>query len=29
VLFYNDDGLQSYLGWEELHRMRAAARAAK
>ena len=28
VLFYNDDGLQSYLGWEELHRMRAAAGAA-
>jgi anti-sigma factor ChrR (cupin superfamily) len=27
VLFYNDDGLQSYLGWEELHRMRQAARA--
>jgi anti-sigma factor ChrR (cupin superfamily) len=26
VLFYNDDGLQSYLGWEELHRMREAAR---
>jgi anti-sigma factor ChrR (cupin superfamily) len=25
VLFYNDDGLQSYLGWEELHRMRKAA----
>jgi anti-sigma factor ChrR (cupin superfamily) len=25
VLFYNDDGLQSYLGWEELHRMRGAA----
>ena len=25
VLFYNDDGLQSYLGWEELHRMREAA----
>jgi anti-sigma factor ChrR (cupin superfamily) len=25
VLFYNDDGLQSYLGWEELSRMRAAA----
>ena len=24
VLFYNDDGLQSYLGWEELHRMRGA-----
>jgi len=28
VLFYNDDGLQSYLGWEELHRMREAARNA-
>jgi anti-sigma factor ChrR (cupin superfamily) len=27
VLFYNDDGLQSYLGWEELHRMREAAKA--
>jgi anti-sigma factor ChrR (cupin superfamily) len=27
VLFYNDDGLQSYLGWEELHRMREAALA--
>ena len=26
VLFYNDDGLQSYLGWEELARMRAAAK---
>jgi anti-sigma factor ChrR (cupin superfamily) len=25
VLFYNDDGIQSYLGWEELHRMRKAA----
>jgi anti-sigma factor ChrR (cupin superfamily) len=25
VLFYNDDGIQSYLGWEELHRMRSAA----
>ncbi len=25
VLFYNDDGIQSYLGWEELHRMRDAA----
>jgi anti-sigma factor ChrR (cupin superfamily) len=25
VLFYSDDGLQSYLGWEELHRMRSAA----
>jgi anti-sigma factor ChrR (cupin superfamily) len=24
VLFYSDDGLESYLGWEELHRMRAA-----
>jgi anti-sigma factor ChrR (cupin superfamily) len=29
VLFYNDDGLQSYLGWEELHRMREAAKAAQ
>jgi anti-sigma factor ChrR (cupin superfamily) len=28
VLFYNDDGLQSYLGWEELHRMRAGAQQA-
>jgi anti-sigma factor ChrR (cupin superfamily) len=28
VLFYNDDGLQSYLGWEELHRMREAAKQA-
>ena len=28
VLFYNDDGLQSYLGWEELHRMREAAKAS-
>jgi len=27
VLFYNDDGLQAYLGWEELHRMREAAKA--
>ena len=26
VLFYNDDGLQSYLGWEELHRMRESAK---
>jgi anti-sigma factor ChrR (cupin superfamily) len=26
VLFYNDDGLQSYLGWEELHRLREAAK---
>jgi len=26
VLFYNDDGLQYYLGWEELHRMREAAK---
>jgi len=24
VLFYNDDGLTSYLGWEELERMREA-----
>jgi hypothetical protein len=24
VLFYNDDGFTSYLGWEELHRMREA-----
>jgi anti-sigma factor ChrR (cupin superfamily) len=29
VLFYNDDGLQSYLGWEELHRMREGAKAAQ
>lgn len=27
VLFYNDDGLQSYLGWEELHRIRESAKA--
>ena len=27
VLFYNDDGLQSYLGWEELHRRRQATEA--
>ncbi len=27
VLFYNDDGLQSYLGWEELHRLRESAAA--
>ena len=27
VLFYGDDGLESYLGWEELQRMRAAARS--
>ncbi len=27
VLFYNDDGLQSYLGWEELHRLRESAKA--
>lgn len=26
VLFYNDDGLQSYLGWEELHRLRESAK---
>ena len=26
VLFYNDDGLQSYLGWEELHRLREGAK---
>lgn len=25
VLFYDDNGIQSYLGWEELHRMRQAA----
>lgn len=25
VVFYNDDGIQSYLGWEELYRMRKAA----
>jgi len=24
VLFYNDDGFTSYLGWEELHRMQQA-----
>jgi anti-sigma factor ChrR (cupin superfamily) len=29
VLFYDDDGIQSYLGWEELHRMREAAKAAR
>jgi len=28
VLFYNDDGLQSYLGWEQLARMRDAAGAS-
>jgi anti-sigma factor ChrR (cupin superfamily) len=28
VLFYNDDGLQSYLGWEELHRLRESASAS-
>ena len=28
VLFYNDDGIQSYLGWEEFHRIRSAAKAA-
>ncbi len=27
VLFYNDDGIQSYLGWEELHRMREGVQA--
>ena len=27
VLFYDDDGLQSYLGWEELHRMRQLQQA--
>jgi anti-sigma factor ChrR (cupin superfamily) len=27
VLFYDDEGIQSYLGWEELHRMRRAAQA--
>lgn len=24
VLFYNDDGFTSYLGWEELHRLQQA-----
>ena len=28
VLFYDENGLQSYLGWEELHRMREAHRAS-
>ena len=27
ILFYGDDGLESYIGWEEMHRMRLAARA--
>ena len=27
VLFYDDEGLTNYLGWEELERMREAARA--
>ena len=27
VLFYDEDGLTSYLGWEELVRMRDAAKA--
>ena len=27
VLFYDDNGLTNYLGWEELERMRAAAKA--
>ena len=27
VLFYNDDGLTNYLGWEELERTREAAKA--
>ena len=25
IVFYNDDGLTSYLGWEELQRMKDAA----
>jgi anti-sigma factor ChrR (cupin superfamily) len=25
ILFYDDDGIQSYTGWEEMHRMRKAA----
>ena len=28
VIFYDDNGLTSYLGWEELTRMRDAAKAA-
>jgi anti-sigma factor ChrR (cupin superfamily) len=27
ILFYDDDGIQSYVGWEEMHRMRQAALA--
>ena len=26
VIFYNDNGITTYLGWEQLHRMRDAAR---
>lgn len=29
VLFYDEDGLTSYLGWEELVRLREAARAGE
>ena len=29
VLFYDEDGLTSYLGWEELTRMRDAAKAGE
>lgn len=25
IIFYNDDGLSSYLGWEEMQRMKDAA----
>ncbi len=29
VLFYDDNGITNYLGWEELERMRAAAKAGE
>jgi len=29
VLFFDDNGLTHYLGWEELARMREAAKAAR
>ena len=29
VLFYDENGLTSYLGWEELERMRSAAKAGQ
>jgi hypothetical protein len=29
VMFYNDDGLTHYLGWEELTRMKQAASGAQ